>query len=73
MGERGTARKRFGEAVRTERQRQGLSLEALADRIHTNWSWLGGVERGQRNPTLDSMEAVAQALGVPLSSLLQEQ
>lgn len=67
-----TARMRFGAAVRSERQRQSLSLEALADRMGAHWSWLGGVERGQRNPTLDSMEAVAIALGVPLATLLKE-
>lgn len=56
--------KSFGQAVRQERQRQGLSQEELAHRAGLDRSYLGGVERGERNVSLLNVFKIARALRV---------
>jgi len=48
----------------------GLSQEELAERAGLHRTYVGSVERGERNIAIDNMEKVAIALGVPLTSLL---
>ena len=62
----------FGKAIRAERERQGLSQEALGDAAGLDRTYVSGLERATRNPTLASMEKLASALGVPLSKLVAE-
>ncbi|GAA5146436.1 XRE family transcriptional regulator [Nocardioides marinquilinus] len=56
-------------AVRTER---GLSLSALAARAGVGKATLSELEAGRRNPTLDTLYALAGPLGVPLAALVAE-
>jgi transcriptional regulator with XRE-family HTH domain len=60
----------FGKAVRTLRETTGLSQEALADRAGVHRTYLGGIERGERNLSLANILRVADALGVRPSELL---
>ena len=60
---------KFGDAVRNARLSAGLTQEDLADRSGLDRSYIGGVERGERNPTLSVIEKIAFGLGVPLRSL----
>ena len=62
----------FGKAVRDERERQGLSQEALGDAAGLDRTYVSGLERATRNPTLATMERIATALGVKLSKLVAE-
>jgi transcriptional regulator with XRE-family HTH domain len=62
---------RFGRRVRTLRQAKGLSQEAFAAECGLDRSYIGGVERGERNVALRNLEAIASALGVSLSELLR--
>lgn len=62
----------FGKAIRAERERQGLSQEALGDAAGLDRTYVSGLERATRNPTLASMEKLASALGVPLSKLVAD-
>lgn len=62
---------RFGSRVRAERERLGVSQEELADRAGMHRTYLGGVERGERNVGLLNMIRIANALGVAPSSLLR--
>lgn len=64
--------KAFGQAVRAERERQGVSQEALGDYAGLDRTYVSGLERATRNPTLATMEKLATALGVPLSKLVAE-
>ena len=64
-------RLKFAGQLRAERQRQGLSLEDLADRCGLGWSYIGQVERGNRNVTIDSMHTLASGLGVEVADLLK--
>ena len=60
----------FGDQVRSLRMRQGVSQEKLAESAGLHRTYLGGVERGERNPTLLTIAKIAQGLNVPLSQLL---
>jgi transcriptional regulator with XRE-family HTH domain len=64
-----TIEKRFGDSVRKLREIKGLSQEELAFRAGIHRTYLGGIERGERNPCLKNIAAIAKALGVTLSDL----
>ena len=57
----------FGRRVRELRTRIDLSLEELAHRCDVHWTYLSGIERGRRNPTLINIGRLAWALQVSLA------
>ena len=59
----------FGPAVRRHRELLRLSQEDLADRSGLDRTYISGVERGVRNPTLQVMQKLADSLGVDLDVL----
>jgi transcriptional regulator with XRE-family HTH domain len=61
----------FGERVRARRAELGLSQEELARESSLHWSYLGQVERGQRNLTLHSILKLAEVLGVDPCELVR--
>lgn len=61
----------FGQAVRAERASQGVSQEELALRSGIDRSYLGAIERGEQNPGLLHLMRIAEALQVPLTSLVK--
>ena len=63
----------FGINVRRLRKERGLSQEALADEVELAVTYVGQIERGLRNPTLDVVERFAAVLGVDPLELLQVQ
>jgi transcriptional regulator with XRE-family HTH domain len=62
-------RLRFGRALRLRRQRLRLSQEAFADVCGLDRTYVGGIERGERNVALVNIEKIAKALRVSLSEL----
>jgi transcriptional regulator with XRE-family HTH domain len=60
----------FGRAVRDSRSSQGLSQEALAERAGLHRTYIGGIERGERNVSLVNIALLAEALEVDLPSLM---
>lgn len=60
----------FGRAIHDLRERAGLSQEQLGCACGLHRTYIGGVERGERNLTLLSAERVASALGFELVDLL---
>ncbi len=58
--------------VRRLRVARGISQERLAYDANVDRSYLGGVERGEENPTVDVLERVATVLAVPLKELFSE-
>jgi transcriptional regulator with XRE-family HTH domain len=61
---------RFGQRVRTLRLERGLSQEALADAARLHRTHISLIERGQRSVRLETIAAVAAALGVQPSELM---
>lgn len=59
----------FGAAVRRHRELMRLSQEELADRAKMDRTYVSGVERGVRNPSLVVMQRIASALGSDLDVL----
>ena len=66
--------KLFGHAVRARREKQGLTLEQLGDKMEptTDGKYLGEVERGFHSPTLTTAKRIADALGVRLAELVED-
>ena len=62
---------RFGSRVRKIRVNQGLSQEQLADRAGLHRTYIGMVERAEKNLSLNSIEKIAKALGVSVSELME--
>lgn len=65
-------RKSFGDAVRVRRTAMGLSQEGLADGVGCHRNYLGRIERGEQNITLDMMMRVATALEWSITQLAKE-
>lgn len=65
-------RVRFGKAVRKRRQRLGVSQEEFADMCGLDRTYIGGIERGERNVSLVNIERIARTLRISLASLFQE-
>lgn len=65
-----SARARLARHVRAERLSRELSQEDLADLAHMHRTYVGSIERRERNVSLDNIERLAQALDVDISDLL---
>jgi len=61
----------FGQRLRELRKEQGLSQEQLAFRAGLHRTYVGGIERGERNVTLKNIQRLAHALGVDISVLFE--
>ena len=64
---------RFGERVRALRTRIGLSQEQLAEKAGIHRTYVGGVERGERNLGLKNVFRLAKALGVSVAELFVDE
>jgi transcriptional regulator with XRE-family HTH domain len=60
----------FGAHIRSVRHKLGLSQEEVAHRAGIHVTYLSGIERGRRNPSLKNIRRVALALNVPVGELL---
>lgn len=61
----------FGQRVRVLRLQQGMSQEAFADKCGLDRTYISGIERGVRNPTLEVINIIANGLNVELDTLFQ--
>ena len=61
----------FGKRVRLLRQEKGLAQDALALASELDRTYIGGVERGERNISLINIHKIADALGVPVARLFE--
>jgi len=61
--------KRFGERIKELRLARGLSQEELAFKASVHRTYLGSIERGEKNPALKNIAAIANALDVDLPEL----
>lgn len=62
--------KKFGDRVRDIRKRVGLSQEKLAVKAGVHRTYIGMIERGEKNITIVNIEKLAKALGVSIKDLV---
>ena len=65
-------RARLGKAIRRLREQAGYSQEAFADACGLHRTYVGAVERGEKNISLDNIERIAKKLGLTAGELLME-
>lgn len=63
--------KNFGNNIRKLRKIKGLSQENLAFKTGLDRTYIGGIERGERNPSLKNIIKIAKALNVEISDLFK--
>lgn len=64
-------RVRFGKALRQRRSKLGVSQEAFADMCELDRTYIGGIERGERNVALVNIEKLAKTLRISISELFK--
>jgi transcriptional regulator with XRE-family HTH domain len=62
---------RFGRALRRQRQKLGVSQEAFADMCQLDRTYIGGIERGERNVALVNIEKIAKTLRLSIAQLFR--
>jgi len=62
---------RFGERVRELRAAAEYSQEAFAEECDLDRTYMGGIERGERNLGLRNIERIAEALGITIAELME--
>lgn len=65
-----TVMEKFGQKVRDERLKQNLSQEELAAKAGVHRTYIGMIERAEKNITLLNIEKISKALGINISKLL---
>ncbi len=66
----GELQRQFGQSLRALRKARSLSQEVFADVLGVHRTYMGGLERGERNVTLRTVERLADRLGVDALDLL---
>ena len=64
-------RRRLGSKVRKLREKRGLSQEEFAEVCGLHRTYIGSVERGERNLTVASLEIIARALKISVSEMFR--
>ncbi|MBU0721856.1 helix-turn-helix domain-containing protein [Patescibacteria group bacterium] len=62
---------KFGEKIREERLKQNLSQEKLATKAGVHRTYIGMIERAEKNITLENIERIAKALGLNLNDVFK--
>ena len=62
----------FGKRIRELRNSKGISQESLAELCGLHRTYLGGIERGERNPSLENIERSSKALGTTMAELFKD-
>ena len=68
----GDLQRTVGRNLRAYRDERSISQEAFADVVGVHRTYMGAVERGERNLTLQSLERIAERIGVDPLELLRE-
>ena len=63
----------FGSQVRKRRIERGLSQEKLAELASLNRTYVGAIERGERNISLKNIKRIADTLGIKVRDLFEEE
>jgi transcriptional regulator with XRE-family HTH domain len=63
---------KFGQKVRRERQKLKISQEELADRANVHRTYIGMIERAEKNITLENIDKIAKAFGIKIPELFHQ-
>ncbi len=63
---------KFGKKVSRERKKRGLSQEKLGEMANLHRTYIGMIERAEKNITLINIKKIAKALNIPISELLKD-
>lgn len=63
--------KRLGKRLRELREKKGITQEELALKAGLNRAYTGYIERGERNPSTETLSKIARALKIPLHELFK--
>ncbi len=63
---------KFGQKVREERLKKGLSQEGLAAKAGVHRTYIGMIERAEKNITLENIEKISRALDLKISNLFKD-
>lgn len=66
-----TVRNKFGKRVRELRKQKGWSQEQLADEAGLHRTYVGSIERGEQNVSLDNIEKLAKTFKIPIGQLFK--
>ncbi|HEY9796026.1 MAG TPA: helix-turn-helix transcriptional regulator [Leptolyngbyaceae cyanobacterium] len=69
QNDRLSIKQRFGKAIRRRRRELDLSQEELAERAELHRTYISNIERGELNPSLETMEKLVKALDITVSAL----
>jgi len=61
----------LGKAIRERRRALGWSQEELAEKANLHWTYIGGIERGERNVSLENIVRIARALKIKPKELFE--
>jgi transcriptional regulator with XRE-family HTH domain len=64
-------RKSFGKRVRELRKQKGYSQEQLADKAGLHRTYIGSIERGEQNVSIDNIEKIAKSLKIIIPELFK--
>lgn len=62
---------KFGNRVREERLKQELSQESFAEKVGVHRTYIGMIERAEKNITIENIEKIANALNINISELFR--
>ena len=62
----------FAVVLQRHREKKKLSKQVLAEKAGLHQTYVGKIERGESNPSLDAANALAEALGIPFAKLVAE-
>lgn len=65
-------RKKFGKRLKVLRSRYELTQEQLGERSGLHYNYIGNIETGRQNPTLETLEKLAQAFDITMSELFED-
>ena len=61
---------KFGQKLKATRQKKGISQEELAGKLNMHRTYIGMIERGERNPTIRTLYKISKALEIKSSQIL---
>jgi transcriptional regulator with XRE-family HTH domain len=68
----GDPRKLLGDAIRKRRRALGLTQEQLAEKADLHWTYISGIERGQKNVSIVNLHQIAIALKLRVRDLVKD-